>query len=67
MKKIVLILGMFVAGFLLTTETVSANGGGCYDIVGGQETEIIGIPTCICGSGLECLCVTPKDCDNNKK
>lgn len=38
---------------------IEAKAQDCYDIKGGKTGTVMGIPACFCGSGLECLCITP--------
>jgi hypothetical protein len=60
------ILSTFAFAFILLASTYftpnKAQAETCYDIQGGKLRQVMGIPACLCGSGLECLCVTEKPC-----
>ncbi len=65
--KKVLFSSSFVLTMLLAFNTsptvlLAQGQGGCYNIQGGTAGKIMGIPTCTCGRGLECLCITPTEC-----
>ena len=70
MKKLVLGIAFiaFVGGFSLMPNNANAQSaeltqaGDCHNIRGGQSSEVMGIPACLCGPGLQCLCITKIDC-----
>lgn len=51
---------ILIASFYFTPNKVQATP--CYDITGGKLRQIMNIPACFCGSGIECLCFNERPC-----
>ena len=67
MKKLFLTLFLSAGFFLMSSNEMNAQLSGCFDLKGGTLHEVMGIPVCVCGSGLTCICATQVDCNENQK